>query len=73
MGGVSLRSSLHIVGLQIVDVNALVVKHTIEPINGKLLIDAVNGSLNIFLALVEVVSINRTQGCLVQVGAAVQQ
>ena len=73
MSGVGLSTSFHIVCLKIVDVDALVVEHAIEAIYRKLLIDAVDGGLDIFLALIEIVSVDRAEGCLFQIGAAAEQ
>jgi hypothetical protein len=69
MGGVGLGTGLHIVRLKVVDINALVIEHTIETIYRKLLVDAVDGGLDVFPTLIEVVLVYRTDGCLVQVSA----
>ena len=69
---VGLCASLHIVGLQIVDINALVIEHTIEPIYGELLIDTIDGSLDVLLATIEVILVDRADRGLLQVGAAAE-
>ena len=69
MGRVGLCTSLHVVGLQVVDVDALVVEHAVETVYRKLLIDTVDGGFDVFLALIEVVSVNGTERGLVQIGA----
>ena len=61
MGRISLGTSLHIVGLKVVDVDALVVEHTVETVNCKLLVDTIDSGLNVFFTLVEVVSVDGTQ------------
>ena len=68
-----MRAGFHIVGLQVVDIDALVVEHAIETVNRKLLIDAIDGSFDIVLALIEIILINGTDGRLVEVGAAAEQ
>ena len=60
MGRVGLGTSLHIVGLKVVDVDTLVIEHAIETIYRKLLIDAVDSGLDVFLTLIEIIFINRT-------------
>ena len=72
MGGVSLRACLHIVGLQVVDIDTLIIEHAIEAIHRKLLIDTINGGLDILLAAIEVLLVNRTNGTLFQVCATAQ-
>ena len=73
MGGIGLCTCLHIIALQVINVDALVVEHAIESVNRKLLIDAVDGSLNIFSTLIEIISVNGTEGCLVEICTADQE
>ena len=73
MGGVGLCSGLHIVGLKVVDVDTLVVEHTIESVYSKLLIDTVDGGLDVFLTLIEVVFVDGTERCLFQVSATCEK
>ena len=69
MGGVGLGTGLHVVRLKIVDIDALVIEHAIEAVYRELLVDAVDGGLDVFSALIEVLLVYRTDGCLVQVSA----
>jgi hypothetical protein len=69
MSRVGLCTSLYIVGLQVVDVDTLVVEHAVETVNRKLLIDAIDGSLDILFALVEIILVDRTDGILFQISA----
>ena len=69
MGGIGLCSGLHIVRLKVIDIDALVIEHAIEAVYRKLLVNAVDGGLDVFPAQIEVVLVYRTDGCLVQVSA----
>ena len=69
MGRVGLCTSLHIVCLQIVDIDALIIEHAVETIDCELLIDAVDSGLDILLALVEVLPVDRAQRGLLQISA----
>ena len=72
VSGVCLSTCLHIVGLQVVEIDTLVVEHTIESVNSKFLINTIDSSLDIFLALIEIFLVNGADGTLFKVGAAAQ-
>lgn len=61
---VCLCPSLHIVSLQVIDIDTLVIEHPIEAIYREFLIDTIDGSLYIFLTLIEIVLINGADGFL---------
>ena len=58
MGRVCLGTSLHIIALQIGEVDELIVEDAIHAAYGKLLIDAVDRGLDVFLTLIEIVLVN---------------
>ena len=73
MGGIGLCASLHIIALQVVDVDALVVEHTIESVYRKLLIDAVDGGFYVLLTAIKIIPVDGTERGLVQVSATHQR
>ena len=73
MGRVGLCTRFDVIRLQIIKVDALIIIHTIEAVDGECLVNTINGSLNIFLALIEIILVDRTDGSLVQVSATCEQ
>ena len=72
MGRVGLGTSLYIIRLQVVQIDHLIIPDTIHAAYGELLVDTVDGGLDVFLTLIEIVLIDRTDGTLFQVGTTAQ-
>ena len=69
MSRIGVGSGLYIIGLKITEIDTLVVEHTIESVNSKFLINTIDSSLDIFLALIEIILVDGADGTLFKVGA----